>query len=89
MDGVGPEVAPAVASIRNRFTVKGWARSLGAAPTAGHRPEDGAISPEAVFVRAAVDKVGMDGFNAVGGAANLPSKAEILDPKLWISRVHG
>jgi uncharacterized protein (DUF2342 family) len=44
----------------------------------------------AVFVRAAVDKVGMEGFNAVWAEpANLPTKKEILDPSLWIARVHG
>jgi uncharacterized protein (DUF2342 family) len=44
----------------------------------------------AVFVRAAIDKVGMEGFNAVWSSAeNLPSKKEILDPSLWIARVHG
>ena len=44
----------------------------------------------AVFVRAAVDKVGMEGFNAVWAEpANLPNKQEILDPALWIARVHG
>ena len=44
----------------------------------------------AVFVRAAVDKVGMEGFNAVWSEpANLPTKSEILDPSLWIARVHG
>ena len=44
----------------------------------------------AVFVRAAIDKVGMDGFNAVWAEpANLPSKAEIHDPALWVARVHG
>ncbi|HNI71574.1 MAG TPA: zinc-dependent metalloprotease, partial [Marmoricola sp.] len=44
----------------------------------------------AVFVRAAIDKVGMEGFNAVWATPeNLPSKAEILDPQLWVARVHG
>ena len=44
----------------------------------------------AIFVRAAVDKVGMEGFNAVWAEpANLPAKQEILDPSLWIARVHG
>jgi putative hydrolase len=42
----------------------------------------------AAFVRAVVDKVGMADFNAVwAGPENLPTKAEIDDPPLWISRV--
>ena len=37
-----------------------------------------------------IDKVGMDGFNAVWEKpANLPTKSEILDPQSWVARVHG
>ena len=44
----------------------------------------------AAFVRGVVDKVGMEGFNAVWAEpANLPSKAEIGDPTAWVRRVHG
>jgi coenzyme F420 biosynthesis associated uncharacterized protein len=93
MDGVGPEVIPSVGEIRTKFTKrrKGVGtldrilrRLLGLdAKMAQYR--DGAI-----FVRAAVDKVGMDGFNAVwAGPENLPSKAEIHDPEAWVARVHG
>ena len=93
MDGVGPEVIPSVAEIRRKFTArrkgvggldKLLRRLLGLdQKMAQYR--DGAI-----FVRAAVDKVGMDGFNAVWASPeNLPTKTEILDPSLWISRVHG
>lgn len=93
MDGVGPEVIPTVASIRNRFTQRRQGvgtldkllRRLLGIDQKMAQYRDGAV-----FVRAAVDKVGMDGFNAVWEEpANLPSKAEILDPQLWISRVHG
>ena len=93
MDGVGPEVIPSVAQIRTRFTErrKGIGtldrilrRLLGLdAKMAQYR--DGAA-----FVRATVDKVGMDGFNAVWEKPdNLPSKAEIHDPAAWVARVHG
>jgi len=93
MDGVGPEVIPSVAEIRAKFTQrrKGVGtldrilrRLLGLdAKMAQYR--DGAV-----FVRAAVDKVGMDGFNAVWAAPeNLPSKAEIHEPAAWVARVHG
>lgn len=91
MDGVGPSVIPSVASIRKRFNKrrKGVGvldrflrRALGLdAKMAQYR--DGAK-----FVRAVVDKAGMDEFNAVwAGPENLPSKAEIADPQAWISRV--
>ena len=44
----------------------------------------------ATFVRGAVDKVGMEGFNAVWAEpANLPGKTEIADPAAWVRRVHG
>ena len=93
MDGVGPEVIPSVADIRRKFTErrkgvgtldKLLRRLLGLdQKMAQYR--DGAI-----FVRAAVDKVGMEGFNVVWSEpANLPTKSEILDPSLWIARVHG
>ncbi len=92
MDGVGPEVIPSVASIRAKFTErrKGIGtldrllrRLLGLdAKMAQYR--DGAV-----FVRTVVDKVGMDGFNAVWASAdNLPTLAEIHDPDSWVARVH-
>jgi coenzyme F420 biosynthesis associated uncharacterized protein len=93
MDGVGPEVIPSVASIRQKFNRrrKGMGsldrmvrRLLGLeAKMAQYR--DGAV-----FVRDVVDKVGMDGFNAVWATPlNLPSKDEVHDPAAWVTRVHG
>jgi coenzyme F420 biosynthesis associated uncharacterized protein len=93
MDGVGPSVIPSVAEIRRKFNKrrKGAGhldrllrRLLGMdAKMAQYR--DGAV-----FVHRVVDTVGMDGFNAVWAEpANLPSKAEILDPSIWVRRVHG
>lgn len=91
MDGVGPSVIPTVKEIRARFNKrrKGAGsldrilrRVLGLdAKMAQYR--DGAK-----FVRAVVDKAGMAEFNAVWERPeNLPSKAEIADPRAWISRV--
>ena len=91
MDGVGPSVIPTVGDIRKKFTKrrKGVGvldrtlrRLLGLdAKMAQYR--DGAV-----FVRAVVDKAGMDEFNAVWERPeNLPSKAEIAEPSAWISRV--
>jgi len=91
MDGVGPAVIPSVATIRSKFNErrKGTSsldrllrRLLGLdAKMAQYR--DGAS-----FVRAVVDKVGMDEFNAVwAGPEQLPTKAEIHDPEAWVGRV--
>jgi coenzyme F420 biosynthesis associated uncharacterized protein len=93
MDGVGPQVIPSVDEIRRKFNQrrKGTSyldrvlrRLLGLdAKMAQYR--DGAV-----FVRTCIDKVGMDGFNAVWAEpANLPSKDEIHDPDAWVARVHG
>jgi coenzyme F420 biosynthesis associated uncharacterized protein len=93
MDGVGPEVIPSVAEIRRKFTerrkgVGGLDKLL--RRLLGLDQKMAQYRDGAVFVRAAVDKVGMDGFNAVWASPeNLPSKTEVLDPSLWISRVHG
>jgi coenzyme F420 biosynthesis associated uncharacterized protein len=92
MDGVGPHVIPSVDRIRRKFDErrkgvgtldKVFRRLLGLeAKMAQYR--DGAV-----FVRTVVDKVGMDGFNAVWAAPeNLPSLAEIHDPDAWVARVH-
>jgi coenzyme F420 biosynthesis associated uncharacterized protein len=91
MDGVGPSVIPTVDEIRRKFTKRRQGvgtldrvlrRLLGLdAKMAQYR--DGAV-----FVRAVVDKVGMERFNAVWAEpANLPGIAEISDPDAWVARV--
>ena len=91
MDGVGPSVIPSVGKIRNKFNErrkgvgvldKVLRRLLGLdAKMAQYR--DGAK-----FVRHVVDEAGMEQFNAVWERPeHLPSKAEIGDPKAWMSRV--
>ncbi|MET0998713.1 MAG: zinc-dependent metalloprotease, partial [Marmoricola sp.] len=88
MDGVGPEVIPSVDEIRRKFTrrrkgVGGLDRLL--RRLLGLDQKMAQYRDGAVFVRAAIDKVGMEGFNAVWAEpANLPTKQEILDPALWI-----
>lgn len=93
MDDVGPSVIPSVADIRQKFTKRRQGvgtldrilrRLIGLeAKMAQYR--DGAG-----FVRAVVDKVGMEEFNAVwAGPENLPGKAELSDPDGWIARVLG
>jgi coenzyme F420 biosynthesis associated uncharacterized protein len=92
MDGVGPDVIPSVASIRSKFTERRqgvgtldrFLRKLLGLEAKMAQYRDGAT-----FVRTVVDKVGMDGFNAVWATAeNLPTLAEIHDPDSWVARVH-
>jgi coenzyme F420 biosynthesis associated uncharacterized protein len=91
MDGVGPSVIPTVATIRGRFDER--RKGVGALDRLlrrllGLEAKMAQYRDGAAFVRAVVDKVGMADFNAVwAGPDNLPSKAEIADPPLWISRV--
>jgi coenzyme F420 biosynthesis associated uncharacterized protein len=93
MDGVGPQVVPTVAEIREKFQqrrAKGTGRldqllrkALGL-DAKMRQYQDGAV-----FVRAAVDAVGMEGFNRVWTSPNtLPTKEEIHNPAAWVSRIH-
>jgi coenzyme F420 biosynthesis associated uncharacterized protein len=92
MDGVGPEVIPSVEAIRSKFTQRRqgtgtldrFLRKLLGLEAKMAQYRDGAS-----FVRAVVEKVGMDGFNAVWATPDhLPTLAEIHDPDSWVGRVH-
>ena len=92
MDDVGPQVVATVDDIRSRFQVRragrGSAdrllRKLLGLEAKMRQYRDGAR-----FVRAAVDAVGMDGFNRVWSSPEtLPLPAEIEDPQAWLARVH-
>ena len=93
MDGVGPRVVATVQDIRTKFD----ARRAGAGPLdqmirklLGFDAKLRQYRDGAVFVRGALDKVGMAGFNAVWAEpGNLPTRDEIADPGLWVTRVHG
>lgn len=93
MDGVGPQVVPSVAEIREKFQQR-RASGAGRLDAALRRLlgldaklrqyRDGER-----FVRAVVGQVGMDGFNRVWTSPNtLPTKAEIARPADWVARVH-
>jgi len=93
MDDVGPQVIGNVEEIREKFTRRRQGigaldkilRRLLGLDTKMAQYRDGAR-----FVRAVVDKVGMEQFNAVWERAeNLPSKADLSDPDGWIRRVLG
>ncbi|MEY9962041.1 coenzyme F420 biosynthesis associated uncharacterized protein [Streptacidiphilus sp. MAP12-16] len=93
MDGVGPEVVPTVAEIREKFQqrrAKGAGRMdqvlrrLLGLDAKMRQYQDGAV-----FVRAVVDAVGMEGFNRVWTSPNtLPTKEEIHNPSAWVARIH-
>jgi coenzyme F420 biosynthesis associated uncharacterized protein len=93
MDGVGPDVVPSVASIREKFNARRVARNpiekvlrrlLGVEVKMRQYAEGSR------FVAAVVDQVGMADFNAIWTSAEaLPRTAELTNPSAWIERVHG
>ncbi|MEX0169605.1 zinc-dependent metalloprotease [Streptomyces sp. LMG1-1-1.1] len=93
MDGVGPQVVPTVAEIREKFQqrrARGASRlDLALRKLLGLDAKLRQYRDGERFVRAVVDQVGMDGFNRVWTSPNtLPTKAEIAAPADWIARVH-
>lgn len=93
MDGVGPQVVPSVAEIREKFqqrrarganVLDQALRKLLGLDAKLRQYRDGER-----FVRAVVEEVGMEGFNRVWTSPNtLPTKAEIAKPADWVARVH-
>ncbi|MFD7167134.1 zinc-dependent metalloprotease [Streptomyces violascens] len=93
MDGVGPQVVPSVAEIREKFKerrAKGASRlDMALRKLLGLDAKLRQYRDGERFVRAVVDEVGMDGFNRVWTSPNtLPTKAEIAKPLDWVARVH-
>ncbi|MFF1408724.1 zinc-dependent metalloprotease [Streptomyces sp. NPDC058289] len=93
MDGVGPEVVPSVAEIREKFQQRraSGAGRLDAAlrKLLGLDAKLRQYRDGERFVRAVVGQVGMDGFNRVWTSPNtLPTKSEIARPADWVARVH-
>lgn len=93
MDDVGPSVVPSVEHIRARFQqrregvggVDKMLRRLLGLEAKMRQYRDGTV-----FVRAVMDKVGTDGFNAVWTSAEtLPLPDEIQNPASWVQRIHG
>lgn len=91
MDAVDASIIPSVKTIRRRFNDRGinrgWLdkffRRVMGLDAKMRQYADGSK-----FVRAVVDKVGMEGFNRVWEEAeNLPTEAEIHNPDLWIKRM--
>jgi coenzyme F420 biosynthesis associated uncharacterized protein len=93
MDGVGPQVVPSVAEIREKFQqrrAKGAGRlDLALRKLLGMDAKLRQYKDGERFVRAVVEEVGMDGFNRVWTSPNtLPTKSEIAEPGDWVARVH-
>ncbi|HUR50803.1 MAG TPA: zinc-dependent metalloprotease [Mycobacteriales bacterium] len=94
MDGVGPAVVPTVGDIRTRFEQR---RRRGTGPfermlrrVLGLDLKAKQYAEGSRFVAAAVDAVGMEGFNRVWqGPETLPTLVEIRDPAAWVARVPG
>ena len=94
MDAVGPQVVPSVAKIRAAFSAR---RKRGGGPVdrlvrslLGMDLKMQQYVKGGSFVRAVVDRIGMNGFNAVWQSpATLPTRAEIADPATWVARIHG
>jgi coenzyme F420 biosynthesis associated uncharacterized protein len=93
MDGVGPDVVPTVATIRERFET----RRVSANPfekvlrrLLGMDVKMRQYAEGNRFVAALVERVGMAGFNQVWTSPEtLPQLAELSAPDAWIERVHG
>ncbi|WP_336054349.1 zinc-dependent metalloprotease [Streptomyces sp. CA2R101] len=93
MDGVGPDVVPSVAEIREKFQKRRASgagrldqalRKLLGLDAKLRQYRDGER-----FVSAVVEEVGMEGFNRVWTSPNtLPTKQEIAKPADWVARVH-
>jgi coenzyme F420 biosynthesis associated uncharacterized protein len=93
MNAVSPEVIPSQRVIEARFARR---RRKGGNPLdrllrrlLGIDAKTRQYVDGSAFVRAVVDRVGLDGFNSIWTSREtLPSKAEISDPPRWIARVH-
>lgn len=93
MDSVDTDVIPTVATIRERFEQRGSTRSALQKlimRLIGMAAKQRQYSDGAAFVRAAVEQLGMEGFNAVfTSAEHLPTEQELHAPERWIERMRG
>jgi len=94
MDLAAPAVIKTLPEIRAKFDVR---RRTGSSPVdqlmrrlLGMDAKMRQYREGALFVRAIVDRIGMDGFNQIWTSPEtLPSKAEIDEPDRWLERVAG
>jgi coenzyme F420 biosynthesis associated uncharacterized protein len=93
MNAVSSSVIPSQQVIEGRFAAR---RRRGGNPLdrvlrrlLGMEAKTRQYTDGSAFVRAVVDRIGVDDFNAIWTSKQtLPTKAEITDPKRWIARVH-
>jgi coenzyme F420 biosynthesis associated uncharacterized protein len=93
MNAVSPEVIPTQQAIEQRFAQR---RRKGGNPLdrllrklLGMEAKTRQYVDGSAFVRAVVDRIGIEDFNAIWTSREtLPSKAEIGAPEQWIARVH-
>src|SRR4051812_8030043 len=93
MNAVGPNVIPSQKVIEDRFAAR---RRHGGNPLdrllrrlLGMEAKTRQYVDGAAFVRAVVDRIGVENFNAIWTSQEtLPTRAEIADPGRWIARVH-
>jgi coenzyme F420 biosynthesis associated uncharacterized protein len=93
MNAISPDVIPSQPAIENRFAQR---RRKGGNPLdrllrrlLGMEAKTRQYVDGSAFVRAVVERVGIDAFNAIWTSREtLPTKAEIADPPRWIARVH-
>jgi coenzyme F420 biosynthesis associated uncharacterized protein len=92
MDEVGPKVIPSVAEIRSKFNER--RKGVGAFDRLlrrllGLEAKMRQYRDGAVFVRAVIDDVGIEGFNRIWESPEtLPLPTEIETPSAWVARVH-
>jgi coenzyme F420 biosynthesis associated uncharacterized protein len=93
MNAVSPSVIPSQQVIESRFATR---RRRGGNPLdrllrrlLGMEAKTRQYVDGSAFVRTVVDRIGIDGFNAIWTSSEtLPTKAEIADPGRWIARIH-
>jgi coenzyme F420 biosynthesis associated uncharacterized protein len=93
MNSVSPDVIPTQPSIEKRFAQR---RRKGGNPLdrllrklLGMEAKTRQYVDGSAFVRAVVERIGVDDFNAIWTSRDtLPTKAEIAAPGQWIARVH-
>ncbi|MFD4673820.1 zinc-dependent metalloprotease [Lentzea sp. NPDC058450] len=91
MDAVGPSVVPSVSTIRTRFSARrkgGGLLDRVLRTVLGVEAKVRQYEEGAEFTSYVVERVGMDGFNAIWTSADtLPTRAEIAEPMSWLRRV--
>ncbi|MGO3153096.1 MAG: zinc-dependent metalloprotease [Galactobacter sp.] len=91
MDSVDRTVIPTVAKIRKRFDQRGASRSTLQKllmKAIGMDAKQAQYRDGAKFVRAAVDALGMEGFNVIWRSPeHLPIERELHAPETWVQRM--